>query len=289
MTLIEKLSLLNLDKKEETKARQKFLATFSLISEDELKERLEFLRSKNVVITKAKEIRILAIPVEELAKKFTILSEIHETDLYVSEPSALSLNVIDIYKKIKYCIQNNIEYKWETENNTYKYADFLKSEIKWKEFLNQREKSNKVSEEIPSLEEDLVTLEPFNDAPVKEEASSSLFQEFTTPLDFKFDDSSSEDNLVSFSEIKTPQIEEPVKLDPSFSSDALNDDVKPTTFGNLDDIQSQLDKLDELKSSLNDSQDIYFGDSYNSESIGFNDISPEFFDTESYGRGGRAA
>lgn len=118
MTLIEKLSLLNLDKKEEIKARQKFLATFSLITEDELKERLEFLRSKNVLITKAKEIKVLAIPVEELAKKFSILDEIHETELYVSEPSTLSLNVIDIYKKIKYCIQNNIEYKWEVgENN----------------------------------------------------------------------------------------------------------------------------------------------------------------------------
>lgn len=288
MTLIEKLSLLNLDKKEEVKARQKFLATFSLVSENELKERLEFLRSKNILITKVKEIKVLAIPVEELAKKYTILSEIHETELYVSEPSALLLNVIDIYKKIKYCIQNNIEYKWETEKNTYRYADFLKSEIKWKEFLSQREKSNKVSEEIPSLGEDLVTLEPFNDAPVKEEASNNLFQEFTSPLDFKFEDANTEDNLVSFSEIKTPQIEEPIKLDPSFSSVA-NDEVKPASFGNLDDIQSQLDKLDELKSSLSDSQDIYFGDSYNGDSLGFNDISPEFFDTESYGRGGRAA
>ena len=118
MELIEKLSLLNLNEKEEKKAKEKFMATLSLVSENELRERLDFLKSKNVEITKAKEIKVLAIPVEELSKKFSILDEIHETDLYISEPSTLSLNVIDIYKKIKYCIQNNIEYKWEVgENN----------------------------------------------------------------------------------------------------------------------------------------------------------------------------
>ena len=47
-----------------------------------------------------------------------------------------------------------------------KYADFLKSEIKWKEFLSQREENNKIDSTITNLEDDLVTLEPFSDTPI---------------------------------------------------------------------------------------------------------------------------
>ena len=117
MAITDKIALLNFDEKEEKKVREKFIATLSLISEEEMKERLDFLRSRNVILTKAKEVRILVVPIDELIKKFSILNEIHETDLYVSDPITLSLNVIDIYKRIKYCIQNNIEYKWEVEEN----------------------------------------------------------------------------------------------------------------------------------------------------------------------------
>lgn len=170
-----------------------------------------------------------------------------------------------------------------------KYADFLKSEEKWREFLSQRDVSNKVNPTITSLEDNLVTLEPFSETPLKEETSNNLFQEFTSPLDFNYEAPIEDDNLVNFADIKAPQIEEPVRFDTTFNNSAFNDEFKTSTYEGLDDIQAQLDKLDELKSSLNDSQDISFDDSYNNGTLGFNDISPELFDTNSYGRGGRAA
>ena len=141
MTIIDKIALLNLGEKEEKKAKEKFMAALSLISEEELRERLEFLEGKDVRITKAKDIKVLVIPTEELAKKFSILDEIHETDLYVSVPSALLLNVIDVYKKLKYCIQNGIKYKDGLDYDK-DFIDSLRNEEKWKEFLGKREKEN---------------------------------------------------------------------------------------------------------------------------------------------------
>ena len=99
MTIIDKIALLNLDEKEAQKAKEKFMAALSLITEEELKERLACLRTRSIEITKARDIKVLTIPVEELAKKFSILDEIHETSLYTFDPSVLALNVIDVYKK----------------------------------------------------------------------------------------------------------------------------------------------------------------------------------------------
>ena len=282
MTLVEKISLLNFDAKEEKKVKQKFLATLSLVNEEELRERLDFLKSKNVKISKGKEVKVLAIPVEELAKKFSILEEIHETDLYVSDPNFLLLNVIDIYKKIKYCIQNNIEYKWKKEDNQYKYADFLKSENKWKEFVGSKDEKN-VSEEKFGLDDSLVTLEPFSETPVAEQTTENLFQEFSTPLDYNFNTPNTEDNLVKFSELTTPQIEKPVKFENTIESKESKEskDLKESTeefkTTNLADIRAELERelqeLDKIKNTQAEPDE-----------ISFNDIEPD-----SYGMGGRAA
>ncbi len=117
MTLVEKLDLLNLPEGEREKVIQKFFASLANVSDNELTERLEFLHDKNVDINKAKDVKVLCIPKDELMKKFSILDEIKESDIYRDDPSVLTLNVIDIYKRIKYCIANNIEYKWEDSKN----------------------------------------------------------------------------------------------------------------------------------------------------------------------------
>ena len=113
MEIIDKLSLLNLSEKEQKKAKEKFMATLSLVSEEEIRDILNLLSSKGIYITKANEIKILANSKEEILKKFSILEEIHEEDIYKEDPLRINKNVIDIYKKIKYCIQNGIAYKWE--------------------------------------------------------------------------------------------------------------------------------------------------------------------------------
>lgn len=145
--LKEKLALLSLDEKEKDKVKGKFWATLSLNTVEELKERINYLKDKNVNIIKANSIKVLNIPIEELAKRFSILEEIHETDLYKVEPLALSFNVIDIYKKIKYCKQNGISYR----SSEGKYESFLFNENEWEKKLNNNVLVNNEPKNVENL------------------------------------------------------------------------------------------------------------------------------------------
>lgn len=164
----------------------------------------------------------------------------------------------------------------------YKYADFLKSEIKWREFLNQRTKNDKVDAETVNLEDSLVTLEPFEDTPSYEK-DDDLFKAFSTPSDFNFDAQNGDDNLVNFSELKTPQIDEPINFEDTLNSDI--DDYRATNFANIrEELEKELQELDKIKSLQDASSDLQLDNDLNDYSIGFNDIEPE-----TYGMGGRAA
>jgi len=147
MALKTKLDLLNLSEEERKKAQIKFLATLSLLSEEELKEEIEFLASKGVKVTKAKDIKVFADTVSTMSKKFSILSEIHEEKLYSQEPSQLTKNAIDVYKKMQYCKQMGKAYKKEDGS----YETFLFNEQAWNKEFNREE---------AELNEDIVTLQP---------------------------------------------------------------------------------------------------------------------------------
>ena len=154
MTLGDKLDLLSLSPEERKKAEEKFLATLALVSYGDLKEVVRYLESKNVFITRAREIKVLGNTKEEIAKKFSILEEIHETDIYVQDPNRISHNVIDIYKKIKYCNQAGIKYR--NEDGTYK--NFLFNEVAWQaEFSKERSPKPKA---FSGVEPDIVTVDP---------------------------------------------------------------------------------------------------------------------------------
>lgn len=192
MEIIDKLSLLNLSEKEEKKAREKFMATLSLISEDEIRDILDLLNSKGIRITKANEIKILANSKEEILKKFSILEEIHEEDIYKEDPLRINKNVIDIYKKIKYCIQNGIEYKNQDEKG-YKYNKALFNEQLWAQLI--------ASQNVSYVkEEDLVTLNPKSDYIVPND-------DLSIPI---IEEEPKKSNVVSFSEIINNPVEEPI-------------------------------------------------------------------------------
>ena len=81
MTLKDKLDLLNLSEEERSKAESKYLATFALISSGDLKAVVQFLESQNVAITRAREIKILAIPKEEMVKTFLAIYLLTQSQL----------------------------------------------------------------------------------------------------------------------------------------------------------------------------------------------------------------
>lgn len=154
MALQEKLSLLNLNADQEQIVKEKFLATLSLVSEEDIKDIIAYLNEHGIMISKAREVKILANPREELTKKFSILGELHETKIYTQEPTMLNKNVIDLYRRLQYCRQNGIEYKDEEG----KYKSFLFSESSWQQEISKSPiEPAKVSTEQPV---DIVTIEP---------------------------------------------------------------------------------------------------------------------------------
>lgn len=154
MTLKDKLDLLSLSEEERSKAESKYLVTFALISSGDLKAVVQFLESQNVVITRAREIKILAIPKEEMVKKFGILAEVHETDIYVQNPSRICCNALDIYKKIKYCKQVGKEYR----KPDGKYEDFLFNETAWEKEFSRRRAEKIVG--MPHNDPQIVSVDP---------------------------------------------------------------------------------------------------------------------------------
>lgn len=273
MALKSKLDLLNLSEEERIKVQTRFMATLPLVDEKELREELEFLESKGVKITKAREVKVLAEPVANLVKKFSILGEIHEEDLYVQDPSQIVKNAIDIYKKIQYCKQVGKVYK----NEEGKYSNFLFSEKSWNNEIN---KENEFNQDISlETEEDIVTLEPvvdnvinFQDYISKEHDIAEDVVESDFEKTIQFENISAEP-IIDDSIDK--QLEDTKHIDINVYKSATEDmkkiEEKTTDFSTVrKELESQLAELDNLKN-------------FSMGEISFSDLEPE-----SYGMG-RAA
>lgn len=235
MALKDKLALLNLSEEEKVKAEQKFLATLALVSEDELKDTTGYLNTQGVQITKAKEIKVVANSKEEIAKKFNILGEIHETAIYKQDPSMINRNVIDVYKKIKYCIQVGKNYK--REDGTYE--PFLFSEAAWQQEFN-RESSVVIEDATPSkpLEDNLITVDPVIEPVIVEEAIEAVVE----PV----------------KDTKHVDIKEYMASSPSKDFEEL--EAKTTNFASIrQELEGQLAELDALK-SMSFEDEISFAD-----------------------------
>ena len=219
MTLIEKLSLFkDLSDEEKVKITNKFLADLSLMDEDKISNILNYLDSQRVHITKAKDIKVSLIPVEELIKKFDILSELHEVDLYRQIPETLCHNVIDIYRRIKYCQQYKISYK--TMDGLYE--KFIYDEGEWQKVPKNELKNQSISSESQLIEDNLVSIVPSiesvedvtvpildNNKSDNDLIGSNLTLEDTVPIlgDVKLDNDFSNDNVIP---ISTEFVEEPI-------------------------------------------------------------------------------
>lgn len=177
MTLREKLDLFNLSEKERKIAEEKFLVSLALVTDEELKETLKVLKNNDITITKARELKVVVNSSDEINKKISILKELKELNIYINNPNMINHNVIDIYKKIKYCMQVGKQYKKPDGS----YEDFIFSESAWqKEFTKEEVKEDYHEEELvtvtppmpPVEEEKKVTNE--NVVDIKEYLNSDL-------------------------------------------------------------------------------------------------------------------
>lgn len=218
MALIEKLNLINLPEEEKEKALEKFLVSLSLVSEEDLRNVLSYLLTQGITITKAREIKVLSNSKDEISKKISILGEIHETDIYHQDPLLLNKNVIDIYKKIKYCIQIGKAYK--KADGTYE--PFLFSESLWQQEIS--EVKNFGEDSISnSLEDNLVTV-----ATVVEEPIMDSFNSFNASTKPETEPVDEEAKTTNFADIRQ-QLEAQLK-----ELDALKAGNEVISFGDFE-------------------------------------------------------
>lgn len=235
MTLNDKLDLLMLSKEERTKAESKFLASVAFLSTDTLK----YLNEQGIVIKRAKDIKVATNSQEEVAKKLSILGEIHETQIYEQDPGKLNYNVIDIYKKIQYCKQIGIPYK--KEDGTYE--SFLFSEALWQQVTSRKVEPVVAPPVFTPVEEEMVTLEP----EITPEAIAPILEE---------------EAIKPIVDEKHIDIKDYMAADKDM--EAL--EAKTTNFATIrEELEGQLAELDALRN-------MDFG-----EEISFSDIEPESF------------
>lgn len=282
MGIKEKLDLLSLSEKERKIAEEKFLACLSLVTYEELKDIVDYLSSKNVTITKARQLKVLTNLKNDISRNFDILGEIHETAIYEQDPSKISSNVIDINKKIKFCIQNGIQYKKEDGS----YEQFLFSEKAWQEKIA---KETEITRETanPLMDESIVSIDPVTDIPVAEEPvveNNQTFSELviqnpvqpeTIPFSAKLDE---DNNIMDLKEFQKTEEVAPMNM----SFDNLTSSVERMQ-SELGSIESQKNTLEQEKASLKAYQD-----SLASQFVGFDDLDFEQYRDDNLGMG-RAA
>lgn len=152
--MIEKINLFtDLSDKEKAKL-PKFYPSLGLVTKEELESTLKAMRSNGASITKASDIKVAVNSSDEINNKHSIMEQIGEEKVFAEDVSRYNINTIEIYKRISYCLQNNIGYK--NDDGTYK--KFLFNTALWKKEIEQ-----------PVVAKTSPVEEVSNNEPIKEE------------------------------------------------------------------------------------------------------------------------
>ena len=211
-----KLDLFEFNDRERKNVIEKFFIDLVVVPYEEMQEIVSFLKSKNVFITKARELKVVCNGYNEILKKFSIIESINEIEIYREDPSRINLNALDIFKKIKYCMQVNKPYKKEDGS----YEKFLFSEAEWQKTFNKTSEavtlsSNELTDNVLN-EDDLVTVNP----------DSSSEEDFDKPFaKIREDLEGLRGQLASLSEYDSQTYNDEI----SFADIGL-DDIKPDVY-----------------------------------------------------------
>jgi len=278
----EKIALLNLSEAEKAKL-PKFMASLAFVSADEIRETQAFLKTMDIIITTAHQASVLTNPLEELKRKISILEEVHVSDIYVQKPLMLNKNAIEIYKKVNYCIQNNISYK--KDDGTYEL--FLFSEKEWQKRFN-RESELVTSSENNELDQTLVTIEPV----VEEKTTVIPFEPVQSEInELSLETESPVQEVIPFA----PKAED-IYPDAMDIKDFIAQDIEETPTMSFASLETSVNKMHSeiedfeptsglseakqdilnLKSQLNDYKSS-LASSLEDEFVGFGDIEPETY------------
>lgn len=191
--IVNKISALNLPK-EVYPNIPKFYASFSddLVTLEELKEKMGYLTSKGIAITKPSQVKVFSLPLDFIKSQVEQAEKLGLLDMFISDPTRISST--ELFKRLSYVMSLNETLK--DEKGKYSKILFNKKEFDRRygvDYLT-KEKDDNVKVETTNNNEENV---------VKEE---TVFQTNTS-----LDDLSSEVEKAMNTITAEPIVENPVK------------------------------------------------------------------------------
>lgn len=179
--IVNKISVLNLPK-EVYPNIPKFYASFSddLVTLEELKEKMGYLTSKGIAITKPSQVKVFSLPLDFIKSQVEQAEKLGLLDMFISDPTRISST--ELFKRLSYVMSLNETLK--DEKGKYSKILFNKKEFDRRygvDYLT-KEKDDNVKEETisqtnTSLEDlssevekamNTITAEPIVENPVKD-------------------------------------------------------------------------------------------------------------------------
>lgn len=179
--IVNKISVLNLPK-EVYPNIPKFYASFSddLVTLEELKEKMGYLTSKGIAITKPSQVKVFSLPLDFIKSQVEQAEKLGLLDMFISDPTRISST--ELFQRLNYVMSLNETLK--DEKGKYSKILFNKKEFDRRygvDYLT-KEKDNDVKEETisqtnTSLDDlssevekamNTITAEPIVENPVKD-------------------------------------------------------------------------------------------------------------------------
>lgn len=179
--IVNKISVLNLPK-EVYPNIPKFYASFSddLVTLEELKEKMGYLTSKGIAITKPSQVKVFSLPLDFIKSQVVQAEKLGLLDMFISDPTRISST--ELFKRLSYVMSLNETLK--DEKGKYSKILFNKKEFDRRygvDYLT-KEKGNNVKVETVSqtntaLDDlssevekamNIITAEPIVENPVKD-------------------------------------------------------------------------------------------------------------------------
>ena len=124
--IVNKISALNLPK-EVYPNIPKFYASFSddLVSFEDLKEKMGYLTSKGIAITKPSQVKIFSLPLDFIKRQVEQAEKLGLLDMFVSDPTRISST--ELFQRLSYVMSLNETLK--DEKGKYSKILFNKKEL----------------------------------------------------------------------------------------------------------------------------------------------------------------
>lgn len=154
--IVNKISVLNLPK-EVYPNIPKFYASFSddLVTLEELKEKMGYLTSKGIAITKPSQVKVFSLPLDFIKSQVEQAEKLGLLDMFISDPTRISST--ELFKRLSYVMSLNETLK--DEKGKYSKILFNKKEFDRRygvEYLTKEKDDNIKVETTNNNEENVV-------------------------------------------------------------------------------------------------------------------------------------